>query len=695
MEPERSQPAADSSGGIVRHSADHFQFEHHGVETAGSRIERDISDDFTRHSSDRFQVGRTVETAARRSLSHRTEKAAHRPGSAPEPGESTFSEEPGSLFQDARTLNRPEKAGTTRRMKQHDSKYAQLFGEDTQRSAAAGETKENGRKLQFTQEETPLNEVVADRKLTAQQNRVNRLSAKLHKAREKLPARHKLAVERSFDDTKGKSKIRLYFDKQTLPKGQQTPNMLQSQPKRLMWTGAEEIHGKIREVEHENVGVESAHKIEQGVENFARGRRSLGQRLRERPYRTVQRLERKTATQQAKLVYQQALQENPKLKGNVLSRYIQKQKIKRQYAKARRAAAKNGDKAVKVAGTAASKLATVVGDAIKHHPGVAAAIVLVLLLIIFIVAMFSSCSAISFGSLSSVAGSTYTAADKDIVDAESYYTQLEMDLQLQIDNVETDRPGYDEYRYYVDEIGHDPLALMAYLSACYEDFQFSDIQAILHEIFNEQYALSFDEETETRTRTEYFYDENNVLQSREVEYTYRILNTRLTSRPFDEVLALRLDAEQKERYDLFMESLGNRQYGNSPFAFPWVANISCPFGWRVHPITGAQDFHKAVDIAVPGGTPILAVQGGTVVTATFHASYGNYVVIENEQGLRSLYAHSSALLVHQGQTVEVGQPIALVGSTGDSTGNHLHLELYLNGELLNPIYFVDTGESAA
>lgn len=108
---------------------------------------------------------------------------------------------------------------------------------------------------------------------------------------------------------------------------------------------------------------------------------------------------------------------------------------------------------------------------------------------------------------------------------------------------------------------------------------------------------------------------------------------------------------------------------------------------RTSPITGRYEFHMGQDIAAPAGTPVYAANGGTVITSQYQRSYGNVVVIDHGGGISTVYAHNSSLLVQAGQTVTRGQQISRVGSTGDSTGNHLHFEVRVNGKAVNPMQY--------
>jgi murein DD-endopeptidase MepM/ murein hydrolase activator NlpD len=141
-----------------------------------------------------------------------------------------------------------------------------------------------------------------------------------------------------------------------------------------------------------------------------------------------------------------------------------------------------------------------------------------------------------------------------------------------------------------------------------------------------------------------------------------------------------------------MQTKGARQYLANPFSDKnWLAYVTSYYGYRIHPISGVKDLHRGVDIGFPAGTPIQSGQDGTVTFADYSGDYGHVVVIENDEGLVSKYAHCDSLLVSAGQTVKTGDVIATVGNTGASTGAHLHLEIIKDGQYLNPLYYCDTG----
>lgn len=132
-----------------------------------------------------------------------------------------------------------------------------------------------------------------------------------------------------------------------------------------------------------------------------------------------------------------------------------------------------------------------------------------------------------------------------------------------------------------------------------------------------------------------------------------------------------------------------KPYSGGKFAWPLVirGKLTSPFGWRTDPINGFRDFHRGQDISAPGGTGVVAVADGTVITSRYQGSYGNVVMIDHGGGISTVYAHNSALLVREGSKVRKGQLIARVGTTGRSTGNHLHFEVRINGKLLNPMQY--------
>ncbi len=532
------------------------------------------------------------------------------------------------------------------------------------------------------------------------QNRAEATSARPAQERDSLPAKDTAGRGRVRDGQKGKSKRKIQFESRPLVPGEKlrSPPAAISAPAAVGKTGAraaaqsvrQGLHHKVHEVERENAGVETAHRAEQAGEAVIRGGvrsvRAAYSFHKNTPYRAADKLGKQARKANGKLMFHKA-----GAKGGVTSRIVQKRNIKKRYANAYRAARN----AAKRAGTAAKKTGQAAVSAVKSvvtftvsHPVAAGVIAAVLLVVFFFFSLFSSCANMAAGAFSTALSSSYVADDAEIDGADFSYTAWEMDLREQIENAEADHAGYDEYRYDVDEssITHDPFALMAYLTAKYQDFQYAGVEADLREIFAEQYSRTFTPQTETRYNDPGDSDNDGDREP----YEWHILNIKLTVKPFADILAGRMDAAQKELYGVYMDTRGNRQYIINPFAFDWEPYISCLYGWRVHPVTGARDNHTGIDIAVAAGTPILAGQDGVVSIAGDNGDYGLMVQIDGENSLSSRYAHCSELLVTVGQEVEKGDVIAKVGSTGMSTGPHLHLEVVKDGVRLNPIFFAES-----
>ena len=587
------------------------------------------------------------------------------------------------------------------RMHQHGNQYQQRFQEAAKAEelkekppeAAEGEPKRPS-KLEFTADELPPE--TADKKLTQARRKAERTAEKLEQAGNRLPARRKLRMETSSAPDTGKAKKHLKFEKEVKS---QRAHVKGPVPLRPVKAGANMAvgyaHKKIYQAEDENVGIKAAHRTELVSES---GLRMAYHRHKTAPYRRVAKLQQQSARANARLAYRQTLQDNLELKKNLLARMWQKQKIKRQYAKAAREAKKAG-KRVKDTAVTTEKIAAGVVHAIKRHPVICGIVVLLLLVFFLITSLFSSFSNIGTGGLGSLAASTYLADDVDINNAELIYTEWETDLQMQVNRVESARPGYDEYRYNIGPIEHDPYVLMGYLTSAYQDFTYAQIESVLRELFNGQYSLSFSEETEIRYRTETSIDpETGEETEEEVAYEWHILNVTLTSTPLENLVVSRMDADQKEICEILLQTKGNRQYVKNVFGTNWLPYVTSYYGYRVHPISGGKNYHTGVDIGMPQGTEILAGHDGTVTLAGNAGGYGLCVAIEGEayegHSLTTKYGHCSQILVSAGQEVKAGDVIAKVGSTGNSTGPHLHLEVLVDGQYLNPLYFADTGDTS-
>ena len=171
----------------------------------------------------------------------------------------------------------------------------------------------------------------------------------------------------------------------------------------------------------------------------------------------------------------------------------------------------------------------------------------------------------------------------------------------------------------------------------------------------------------------------------------RVCDVTLSTTNLSSLITNRMNSDQQELYQVYLSTRGNRQFLGTPIACNWYGNVSSYYGYRTSPTTGAIQLHRGLDIAVPQGTEILAVQNGTVKAVSTDSSYGNYVVLENDKGYVTKYAHCSTVTVSAGQTVNIGDVIAKVGSTGNSTGPHLHIEFLYKGDYYNPYFYLGVG----
>ena len=412
-------------------------------------------------------------------------------------------------------------------------------------------------RLQFTEEERATPEL--ETYIKKSEKAADRLDA----AKAAIPKQKKLVKERTFDEAAGKAKTRLHFEEQEKPiPGGKKGNPL-SRP-------AQEagifVHNKIHSVEKDNSGVEGAHKSEELAERGAKyGARKLKQGYRShklKPYREAAKAEKAAFKANVNFQYHKTLHDNPQLTSNPLSRFMQKQQIKRQYAKA---AKKGGAKAAaeatrKTAKKTAEETRKAAAFAARHPAGILIAVA-ALLLFIMISAGLSSCGAMFSGLTNGVLGTSYTSEDSDLVATEQNYAAMENALQSEIDNIENTHPGYDEYRYDLDSIGHNPHELASYLTALLQSYTPQSAQAELERIFSMQYTLTLTEEVEIRYRTETSTDpETGETTTEEVPYEYYILNVTLTNKTLPAVILPRLNEQQREIYTVMQQLKGNKPY---------------------------------------------------------------------------------------------------------------------------------------
>ena len=447
----------------------------------------------------------------------------------------------------------------------HTRKASKKAARKAQEEAAA-QTKSS--RLQFTEEELSAPE------LERYIEKSNRAADRLDAAKAAIPKQKKLVKERTFDEATGKAKTRLRFEEREKPmpgsKAYRNPLSRPAQEAGIF------VHNKVHSVEKDNSGVEGAHKSEELAEKGVKyGARKVKQGYRShklKPYRKAAKTEKAAFKANVNFQYHKTLHDNPQLTSNPLSRFWQKQRIKKQYAKVARAGSAKGIRAAaentrKAAAKAAEKTRQTIAFVARHPAGVCIAIA-ALLLVIFVFAGLSSCSAMFSGTINGVVGTSYTSEDSDLVAVENNYAAMENELQSEIDNIERTHPGYDEYRYDLDTIGHNPHELASYLTALLQSYTPESAQAETERIFGLQYTLTLTEEVEIRYRTETSTDpETGETTSEEVPYEYYILNVELTNKPISSLAEELLTPEQLEMFRVYMETSGNKPLifgGGSP-----------------------------------------------------------------------------------------------------------------------------------
>ena len=432
---------------------------------------------------------------------------------------------------------------------------------DTVREGSAVRQRPSSR-LKFTDEEQ------ADPDLQKYIRRSDRAADKLDAAKEAIPTKKVLKTERVFDEAAGKGKTRLRFeDVEKKPNGHLRHNPLSRPVQELKATA----HGEVRKVEHENVGVEAGHKgeelAERSISRTAGGIRSAVREHRMKPWRDAVKAENASIKANAEFLYQKALHDDPALAAsNPVSRFLQKKRIQRNYAKEIRQAEKTAKNTAAATKSAAQKAKDAFKETfiyVKNHSRVVLLIIGIGACVGLLFGGMSSCSIMGGSGVSGVFMTSYLSEDADMLAAEAAYADLEAELQDELDNYESYHPGYDEYRFDLDEIGHDPYVLISILSAFHEGvFTIGEVQSELQTLFDRQYTLTQTVTVEVRYRTETdtWTDEdgNTHTDTYEVPYDYYICNVTLENFDLSHLPVYMMDEEQLSLYAAYMSTLGNR-----------------------------------------------------------------------------------------------------------------------------------------
>ena len=348
-------------------------------------------------------------------------------------------------------------------------------------------------------------------------------------------------------------------------------------------------HQSVRNADQDNnSGVEAAHFTEGSAEGAARAgsRFQYGRKLRQ--YKKLERLEKKADKDAVDSIFAERMKSDPRAGSNLFSRWRQKQAIKKEYAaaKAGAAAAENTASGTAKAAQGTVSITEKAFQFVQSHSHIIIGIAAVGLLVLVIAGSVSSCSVLINGGGNVVLGTSYTAEDEDLKGVETDYTKLEDELRKQIDRIETDHPGYDEYRYNLAEIGHNPYELASLLTVEFENYTRSQVQARLQSIFEAQYELKLEEKVEIRTMKEtrvgYRYNPitgtgHTYTYQVTVQYEYKILNVTLLNRGVDYVARNSgLTDDKLQRYEVTLECRGNRDdlFAGIAFATPDGAGSS-------------------------------------------------------------------------------------------------------------------------
>ena len=431
-------------------------------------------------------------------------------------------------------------------------------------------------RLRFTEDD------LADFQVKKASDRADKAADKAEKAVDKLASKKKATKLRQETDAAGSRKAKLRFGKADNSVAVERP----STAKQLATRGTaaaltSKAHRAVSEYEDDNVGVQSVQETTKAVESTAYTVDHAVYSHKMKAHAKAGKLVQKSDKANVDALYEKFKKDNPDAASNPFSRWQQKNAIKKEYAAAKagkdtasktatatKAAAKGAEKAAQGAKTIAER----VTEFCTTHSKVILLVLVAGLLFMVISSMFSSCAALFQGGTQVILGTSFTAEDEDIIGADNDYKALEAALRNQINNIERTHSGYDEYRYDLDEINHNPYELAAYLTVKFEDYTREEVQSTLRWLFDQQYELILTEEVEIRTRTETRTGTSTSTDPEtgettteeyeyevEVEYEYYILNVKLVNKGLNRVIGSSgLTEDEMERYRILLQTSGNR-----------------------------------------------------------------------------------------------------------------------------------------
>lgn len=561
---------------------------------------------------------------------------------------------------------------------------------------------DRSKRLSFTPEE---------RAARAQQ-KAEVLGQKLERAEKQIPKKKKIRLQKELDPEKSRMKHTLRFEEVEKQRGKEI--LPKKAGRRMVQTASAAVHSKMYQVEEENVGTKAAHRTELATEATATmAAHAARVHHQNAPYKKVEKLQQQVNQANVNAAYRAAVRDNPELQTNNVKRFVQKQRIKRQYAKEYRKAQKAGSKgsaAAKKAKDAVISTGQAVITAIKNHKGGLVVIGALVLLVIMVFSSLSSCSVMMEGAMGSILGTSYTSEDPDILQTESNYTALESGLRNELANIENTYSGYDEYRYDVDNIGHNPNELISYLTAKFDAFTPEQVQTELEAIFEKQYSLTTRAETEIRYRTEtrtgtttstdpvtgettteeYTYEV-------EVPYEYHILYVTLRNKGFGTAAVEGLTEEQKERYAATLSMKGNKPY---LFGDDIYANESAGEDYDIPGEALADPDFAALITEAEKYLGFPYVWGGSSPSTSFDCS-GFVCYVFSNSGVHNLPRTTAQGIYNQCAHIAPSEakPGDIIFFTGtyDSPGPVSHVGIYVGNNMMihcgSPIQYVRTDSS--
>ena len=573
----------------------------------------------------------------------------------------------------------------------HKAKQAARHGERMAKEASGPASR-----LQFTAEERASPELAPYIKQA--EKRADRLDA----AKSALPQKRVIAKATVYDEAKGKTRSKLHFEKVE----KHPPKLKPNPASRPVQEAGLYLHGKIHEVEQENVGVEGGHKAEELAERQAgKALRNARRRHKLKPYRAAAKAERKSMAANAKFVYQKSLRDNPELAQavtNPISRLWQKQHIKREYAKAARAAGRGAAGSAKTTASAARKAAEKGKQAaslVARHWKGALLIGGVGLLLMLIMGGLQSCTAMFGSAGTGLAATSYLSEDSDMLGAEAAYAGMEADLQYELDHYETLHPGHDEYRFELDEIGHDPYVLTSILSALHNGvFTLEEVQGDLAMLFEQQYTLTERVEVEIRYRTVTHTDSDGNEYEEEVPYRYSICYVTLKNADLSHLPVYLMSEKQLSLYAAYMQTLGNRPDLFPSGSYPNASTVKEPTYYEIPPEALKDEAFAAMIAEAEKYVGFPYVWGGSSPSTSFDCSgFISWVVNHSgwnvgRQTAQGLYDLCIPVSPEQARP---GDLVFFVG-TYDTAGMS-HVGLYVGNSVMlhcgNPISYTNLNSS--